>query len=377
MSTSCKRPGSPQVNEVPTKRPAKLVEVVSDGDVLLVVGQGVDALKIRVSGIVISLASEVFSRMLSSPFTEGRSKEIELREDDPEAVLDFCNIVHHKAENVNHRDGSRLVKLVEFADARFCVKALRPWVSARLAGIMEQFEDYERNKTPINHNRISPEDDPLELTMEQCMSVAAVFKMNHLFWFATKHFLLLQGPCSTLPALPSFVESALESGVHDLHEGIAKASKLQSREFFDDIFECVGRDLDVNEVLQTGSCFFVKYGSMMVLLARKGFKPGRPGQYKKSTSSAMLEIRSISHSIGDWTTLVEITECEYGNAECCPFCQRDIAADLVEVVAENMQRARGACLICYDNGCKDYFHATHRHGRHGTCPSGWIRRELL
>ncbi|KIW83980.1 hypothetical protein Z517_03226 [Fonsecaea pedrosoi CBS 271.37] len=222
MSASRKRPGSPQVDEAPTKRPAKLVEVVQDGDVLLTVGRGDDALKIRVSGTVISLASGVFSRMLSSSFTEGRSREIELREDDPEAVLDFCNIAHHKAESVDHCDGSRLVKLVEFADARFCVKALRPWLSARLAGIIEEFKGYERNMTPINHNWISPEDDSLELTMEQCMSVAAVFKLNDLFWFATKHFLLLQGRRSTSPTLPSFAESALGFGYTVLKIGLER-----------------------------------------------------------------------------------------------------------------------------------------------------------
>ncbi|KAH0832503.1 hypothetical protein AYO21_10684 [Fonsecaea monophora] len=367
MSASRKRPGSPQVDEAPTKRPAKLVEVVPDGDVLLAVGRGDDALKIRVSGTVISLASGVFSRMLSSSFTEGRSREIELREDVPEAVLDFCNIAHHKAENVDHCDGSRLVKLVEFADARFCVKALRPWLSARLAGIIEEFKGYDRNMTPMNHNWISPEDDSLELTMEQCMSVAAVFKLNDLFWFATKHFLLLQGRRSTSPTLPSFAESALGSRVHSFKERFEKESMLQSRQFFDGILECVGRDFDAGAVdasaMETRSCSFAKFSAIMFYLAKKGIKPGEDWAYKKSISRAMLDVQSLCIT-EPWSTVLERTECNASPASPCLFCRRDIVGDLLEVVEWYMKETCGACLLCYNSGSEDYFHATHRHEGH-------------
>lgn len=110
MSSKLKRKSTSQPGRSSTKRVKKLVEVVSDGDVTLRVGHGDDCTDIRVSGAVIVLASELFDRMLSSSFIEARTKVIELEEDDPNVVLDFCNIAHHKIENLDHCDGARLLK---------------------------------------------------------------------------------------------------------------------------------------------------------------------------------------------------------------------------------------------------------------------------
>ncbi|OAL32393.1 hypothetical protein AYO22_00415 [Fonsecaea multimorphosa] len=274
MSTSLKRRGSLQDGEEPLKRSRKLVEVVPDGDVLLKVGEGADALEIRVSGMVISLASDVFSRMLSSSFTEARCKEIELREDDPEVILDFCNIVHHKIENLNHCDGSRLLKLAELADARFCVKTLRPWVVTRLGGILEAFKDKQHDLTATCKNRISHKNS-LELHIEQGIGLAAVFKLDDLFWFATRHMLLLWScsPCSRNPRIPSFAEPALRSGQISLREMLDKLRKQRLYDFLDDVFQCVGKNFDKGfihpRLIPRRTCSVSRYGSFILCLARK------------------------------------------------------------------------------------------------------------
>ena len=55
------------------ERNTELVEVVPDGDALFKGGRDDAALDIRVSAAVVSPASPVFARMLSSSFIEGRS----------------------------------------------------------------------------------------------------------------------------------------------------------------------------------------------------------------------------------------------------------------------------------------------------------------
>ncbi|EXJ75482.1 uncharacterized protein A1O5_02178 [Cladophialophora psammophila CBS 110553] len=149
MSSRIKRTKTLQPAAESSKQARKLIEVVPDGDVLLKVGQEAEALDIRVSGLVISLASDMFSRMLSSSFTEASTKVIELKDDDPEVVLDFCNIAHHKIENLDHCNGLRLLKLAELADARFCERVLRPWVATTLYSALSALEKWERDKTDV------------------------------------------------------------------------------------------------------------------------------------------------------------------------------------------------------------------------------------
>ena len=85
-------------------------DVDPEGDLILAVGP--DRTPIRVSSKVLGLASPVFNKMLDSPFAEGRllSKraslrsstvppiQIDLPEDDPEAMIMFCNTVHIKRQ---------------------------------------------------------------------------------------------------------------------------------------------------------------------------------------------------------------------------------------------------------------------------------------
>ena len=87
---------------------ATIHDADSAGDLMLLVGP--DKEFIRASSKVLSLASPVFARMLGTHFAEGQSlsdksslgnsvvspTEIALPEDDPEAMILFCDTIHYK-----------------------------------------------------------------------------------------------------------------------------------------------------------------------------------------------------------------------------------------------------------------------------------------
>lgn len=71
-----------------------------EGDVYLVVEE---AVKLRVSTKMLSMASTVFRAMFSRTYAEGRKgfsasrpKTIELPEDDAMAMLTICNLIHFR-----------------------------------------------------------------------------------------------------------------------------------------------------------------------------------------------------------------------------------------------------------------------------------------
>ena len=83
-------------------------EADSAGDLMLLVGP--DKELIRTSSKVLSLASPVFASMLGTHFAEGQSllekgslensavspTEVTLPDDDPEAMILFCDTIHYK-----------------------------------------------------------------------------------------------------------------------------------------------------------------------------------------------------------------------------------------------------------------------------------------
>ncbi|KIW23630.1 uncharacterized protein PV07_11816 [Cladophialophora immunda] len=343
MSDALERSQSPQAAAESSERGRKLVEVVPDGDVLLKVGRGADAVDIRVSGTVISLASDVFSRMLSSSYLEARTKEVVLAEDDPEVILDFCNIVHHKAENLDHCDTTRL-----------------------------SFMDKDRDRNAVHSSRIVLKDFPL-LNIGQCIGVAAVFRFADLFWFATKHAVLSWGSCrlrSPERRMPSFTDTALFASGRDLEEELEKVRTQRLHGFLDDVFKCVGKGFDTGAFcpssLQKRGCSFAKYSTVMFYLAKKGIKPGQAGTCQKSISQAMNAVRDLDRqwALSPWDQILMYSGCRRGLLMRCDFCRRNIADDLFQVVERHMKTAPGVCLVCYTGRREKFFHNTRNHEKH-------------
>lgn len=80
--------------------PSGSIDIDPNGDVVLVCGQS----RIRVSSAIMSMSSSVFKCMLGPYFKEGHSLasaagssiELELPDDDEEALATVCYVVHHK-----------------------------------------------------------------------------------------------------------------------------------------------------------------------------------------------------------------------------------------------------------------------------------------
>ena len=111
-------------------------EADSAGDLMLLVGP--DKELIRTSSKVLSLASPVFARMLGTHFAEGQSllekgslgnsavspTEVTLPDDDPEAMILFCDTIHYKQHATPVIAFPLLAKMASLSDKYDCSVAL-------------------------------------------------------------------------------------------------------------------------------------------------------------------------------------------------------------------------------------------------------------
>lgn len=124
----------------PTSSTNALCVADSSGDVILVVGEGIDprtALNIQVSSHVLGLVSTVFKAMFSSRYhegamlvaTAGQPVSIALPDDNPEAVSLACRLFHYQLDDTLELSSLRLIeKLAIFCDKYDCARAMRPLV---------------------------------------------------------------------------------------------------------------------------------------------------------------------------------------------------------------------------------------------------------
>ncbi|KAK3492179.1 uncharacterized protein B0T23DRAFT_135832 [Neurospora hispaniola] len=89
-----------------------ILEVSPVGDIILVVGPpGEEQLRLRVSSTILRSASKVFDAMFSPPWVESSRtlslespKDVELPEDDPEAMKAICYVIHHRPDMISFVD---------------------------------------------------------------------------------------------------------------------------------------------------------------------------------------------------------------------------------------------------------------------------------
>ena len=174
------------------KGPTKVIEVVPAGDVLLKVGKDEDAVDIKVSGVVLSLASEVFAKMLSSDFVEGQSRVVRLPEDDPATWLTFCKIIHYAAGDIEPQSPDDLIRLGVMADMRLATEALSPWVYMHLTVVIDKLDKLNPDlkffskilEAGVRHGRH-------RFTVDSLFRIALLFGFEDLFW-ETTGLLILQ-----------------------------------------------------------------------------------------------------------------------------------------------------------------------------------------
>ena len=138
--------------------------------------------------------------------------EIELYGENPEVVLAFCNIVHHKWGKVELSDASRIVDLVAFADMRLSIDVVRQWVRVELATYME---DIKRFAGKLDDDHVPwARYKRKSLRREWMLEIAALVGLHGLFWDLSRCVIYyLSGDLSG---------SHLDSGFTTANQGLCK-----------------------------------------------------------------------------------------------------------------------------------------------------------
>jgi hypothetical protein len=115
--------------------PDDSISIAPDGDVIFIL---VDGVIVRVSSVVLSYASSIFATMLGDKFLEGQHersalhpKRIDLPNDDPEAMVSLCKMIHFHTEDSEILNGLpslqlsvRLLNVAILMDKYDCIDAL-------------------------------------------------------------------------------------------------------------------------------------------------------------------------------------------------------------------------------------------------------------
>ena len=98
------------------------------GDVNLLVGPQGCQVRIRVCKPLLSFASQYFNALFSGQFSEGglaeRGQDVMLEEDEPDAVVNLCKILHMKYTWPTPMNPKELLHLAIVADKYDCVEAI-------------------------------------------------------------------------------------------------------------------------------------------------------------------------------------------------------------------------------------------------------------
>ncbi|KAH0551543.1 hypothetical protein GP486_007240 [Trichoglossum hirsutum] len=166
-----------------------------NGDVILELSRPDETrVHIRVSSKVLSMASPVFAAMFGSEFKEGLSNHrsssadgggayvVPLPDDDAEAFVAICNVIHFRSDEVPHKPSIVCLQNIAFiADKYDCTKALtaqtaqwlRSWIDAPrpvewrkllfVAYVMDTADAFSRISWEILRTQIGPMLSPSEL----------------------------------------------------------------------------------------------------------------------------------------------------------------------------------------------------------------------
>jgi hypothetical protein len=98
------------------------------GDANLLVGPKGSQVRIRVCKALLCFASKYFNALFSSKFSEGglaeQGQDVMLGEDEPDAVVNLCKILHMKYTWPTPMNPKELLHLAIVADKYDCVKAI-------------------------------------------------------------------------------------------------------------------------------------------------------------------------------------------------------------------------------------------------------------
>ena len=131
-----------------------LTKVHPNGDVILRVGEDEGVLFILASSGVLVAASGFFEHLFSVHLTKKdlasssiNPKEIPMEEDNPQAMLDLCKILHHRSDEVKVNDSRTTIELAAVCCKYDCYRPVKLWM---LTQVREQFRLRRiRDRLPI------------------------------------------------------------------------------------------------------------------------------------------------------------------------------------------------------------------------------------
>ena len=111
-----------------------------DGDLVITVGET----KLKVSSKILCVVSPVFKTFLLGRFVEGQStrssneiRQVELHDDDTEALSLMCGLLHHTPLPANRINIDRLEKLAFVVDKYDCERALYYWARWEISALVD------------------------------------------------------------------------------------------------------------------------------------------------------------------------------------------------------------------------------------------------
>lgn len=149
-----------------------------NGDVILLVGGTENPQSIRASSKILSLASPVFAAMLGPNFLEGsklstaQPYRLHLPEDDAEAIVWLCLVLHYRRDVDDRVSYSLLEKLALVCDKYDCAGALSSW-----------------SKEWLHAANLIPRFPPSPHSAEELLYISYLFEAHESFWISSKKFL--------------------------------------------------------------------------------------------------------------------------------------------------------------------------------------------
>lgn len=126
---------------------ADVVNIADCGDILLVVGQSDNIVKLRVDSHMMRNASKVFKTMFGPDFEEGQNLSssnpvvVPLCDDDPDAMEIVCKFIHFKHYDVpTELESKRVFQIAKIIDKYFMHEALKFAVKSWLQ--VEKAQDF-------------------------------------------------------------------------------------------------------------------------------------------------------------------------------------------------------------------------------------------
>lgn len=164
------------------------IKVYPEGDVILRTGCEHAVQLIQVSSAVLSAASDFFVDIFAAnliennvPSSSSCPKEVPMTDDNPQAMLNLCKILHHHSDEVKANDGRTAIELAAVCIKYDCYRPVKLWMFSQIR------EQYRLRSSPLLKNSAC---NPM--TFPDIMAVSYLFHDPQHFWLTSKSLIATQ-----------------------------------------------------------------------------------------------------------------------------------------------------------------------------------------